>query len=50
MFQVVATGWWCTNCEFFEMDEDQAMWSDSCTDCSCDGSAHQPVEVVTKSL
>jgi hypothetical protein len=48
MMEVKAEGWWCENCEFFESDEDQEQWSDTCESCGCDGSVHVRVEVVTK--
>lgn len=50
MMEVLAEGWWCTNCEFFEADEDQDQFGDQCTSCGCDGSMHRHVEVITKGL
>lgn len=47
MFEVLAEGWWCENCEVFE-ENDADQWSDRCYACGCDGSAHRRVEVVTK--
>lgn len=46
--RTVATGWWCTNCEFFENEDDVDTRADTCVGCGCDGSDHHVAEVVTK--
>lgn len=48
MMEVLAEGWWCTECEVFEADEDQDQWSDTCPACGCGGKTHRRVEVMTK--
>lgn len=50
MMRVVAIGWWCETCEFFE-DEDQIdLMAPTCTSCGCLSNNHVSVEVATKGL
>jgi hypothetical protein len=50
MMQVVADGWWCRQCEFFEDDDQINTEVEVCIQCGCNGAEHLPVEVVTKGL
>jgi len=47
MLEIMAEGWWCTGCEFFEMEDEVDTTTDTCTSCGCEGGKHRPVEVVT---
>lgn len=50
MMRVVADGWWCRTCEFFEQEDDIDTTIEVCKVCGCNGSEHVAVEVVTKGL
>lgn len=48
--QTVAEGWWCKNCEYFELDDEINTEIEVCQSCGCNGSDHVPVEIITKGL
>lgn len=48
MMEVLAEGWWCVICEFFEDDDTSDVNGEMCTGCGHEGSRHRRVEVVTK--
>lgn len=43
--QIVADGTWCTECEYFEVPDDDGT---TCLACGCPVSVHAPALVVTK--
>lgn len=48
--QTLAEGWWCTQCEFFEQEDEIDTTIDECPSCGCNGSEHVPVEITNKEI
>lgn len=42
--EILATGWWCVNCEFFETDDPNI--DGDCASCGCSPAEHHSAAVV----
>lgn len=46
MRTIVADGYWCGECEFFEAEKEFDSDDGQCRSCGCPGAAHATAEVV----